>query len=264
MTDMRRDDAPSALGGWAQDLKVAAIFFTRVKIPYDGALALADLKRAWRAVPLIGAAIGAVGGGIFVVAHQVGLPPLAAALLALAATAILTGGLHEDGLSDVADACGGRDVEQRLAIMRDSRIGAFGTLALIFSVALRAAALIGLARPQSAFLGLIAAHALSRAAIPAVMRILPPARRDGLGADAGAPERQALLIALILAGAIALVVSGIGPSVAAVVACCIAAMAVAGLARRLVGGYTGDILGAVQQAAEVAVLLALAATSGAR
>jgi adenosylcobinamide-GDP ribazoletransferase len=254
----------SWLDDWTQDLKVAAIFFTRVRIPHAGALTLADLKRAWRAVPLVGAAIGAGGGIVFALAVHLNLPLLAAALLALAATAVVTGALHEDGLSDFADACGGRDGERRLAIMRDSRIGAFGTLALIFSVALRAAALAAIALPQDALLALIAAHALSRAAIPAVMAAIPAARSDGLGADAGAPERPALAAALLLAGVIALVLVGMSPALAAILVGCMAAMAIAGMARRLVGGYTGDILGAVQQAAETAILLALAAMSGAR
>lgn len=257
-------NAPRRLDELTQDLKVAAIFFTRVKIAYDGPLQLTQLKRAWRAVPLVGAAIGAAGGLVFTLAHHVNLPTLAVALLALAATAALTGALHEDGLSDFADALGGRDAGQRLTIMRDSRIGGYGALALIFSVGLRAAALASVARPQDAFWALIAAHAVSRAAIPAVMSGIPAARNDGLGADAGAPERPALAVCLVLAGAIAVVALGLGQAVAVLLVACMAAMAIAGLARRLVGGYTGDILGAVQQVAEIAILLALAAMSGAR
>ncbi|MCK6450168.1 MAG: adenosylcobinamide-GDP ribazoletransferase [Alphaproteobacteria bacterium] len=264
MTDLRPDAAETWLDAWTRDLKVAAIFFTRVPIAHAGTLRLADLARAWRCAPLIGAAIGAAGGVVFAAAHHLGLPPLAAALSALAATALVTGALHEDGLSDFADGLGGRDAAQRLDIMRDSRIGAYGALALIFSVGLRAAALAAMTGPAEGFLALVAAHALSRAAIPAVMTGLPPARRDGLGADAGTPERPALALALGLAAVLGFFVLGIGPGVAAMLAGCMAAMAIAGMARRLVGGYTGDILGAVQQAAEVAILLAITATSGAR
>ncbi len=264
MTDPRPAAAATRLDDWVRDLKVAAIFFTRVPIAHAGRLTLADLARAWRCVPLVGAAIGAAGGVVFAIAHLLGLPPLAAALLALATTALVTGALHEDGLSDFADALGGRDAAQRLDIMRDSRIGAFGALALIFSVGLRAAALASMAEPGEGFLALVAAHALSRAALPAVMTALPAARRDGLGADTGAPERPALALALGVAAVLALAALGIGPGVAAMLAGCMAAMAITGMARRLVGGYTGDILGAVQQAAETAILLAITATSGTR
>jgi adenosylcobinamide-GDP ribazoletransferase len=255
----------SPVMAWARDLKIAMIFFTRVPVAYDGALGLAQLKRAWRAVPLAGAVIGAVGAGVYVAAHRLGLGPVMAALLAVAATALLTGALHEDGLADFADGCGGgRDREQRLAIMRDSRIGTYGVLALGLTTALRAAALAMLAAPYLVALSLVATHAVARAAIPLAMTRLDPARSDGLAVEAGKPAAATLAIALGLAAILALGLLGGAAGAAALLAACMAALMVAMLARRLVGGYTGDVLGAVEQAAEAAILVTLAAMSGAR
>lgn len=250
---------------WMRDLKIAMIFFTRVPVAYDGALGLAELKRAWRAVPLVGAVIGAVGAGAYVAAHWLGLNPAIAALLALMATALLTGALHEDGLADFVDGCGGgRDRDQRLAIMRDSRIGTFGVLALVFTVALRVAALAAIGAPYAVAVTLIVTHAVSRASVPLAMMRMDPARGDGLAANAGKPSVATLAIALCLAAILALGLLGGARGIAALLAACMAAMTIAAVARRLVGGYTGDVLGAVQQAAEAAMLVTLAATGGER
>jgi adenosylcobinamide-GDP ribazoletransferase len=250
------DNSPAA---WLHDLKAAAIFFTRAPIIHSGELTLADLRRAWRAVPAVGALIGLAGGIAFALAHWLNLPSFAGALLAVLATAALTGALHEDGLADVADGLGGGDPERRIEIMRDSRIGAYGALALIFSVGLRAAALAAIAGPGSAILALVAAHTVSRAAIPAVMSRFQPATEEGLGAGAGTPERLSLAVAVGFASVLTLIVLGPAAGLWALVAGALGAIAVAALAQRLLRGYTGDVLGAVQQVAEAAVLLAAAA-----
>ena len=107
-----------------------------------------------------------------------------------------TGAFHEDGLADTVDGFGGgRDREHKLAIMRDSRHGTFGILALVLSVGLRAAALAAIGDPIHAGLALVAAHAASRGALPPLMRLLAPARPDGLGAAAGRPTRAVALAA---------------------------------------------------------------------
>ena len=103
-------------------------------------------------------------------------------------------------------------------------------------------------------------RSVSRAAIPVAMDRMTPAAPLGLGASAGAPDRTSVVIAAITAGALALILLGVGPGVAALIAAGLAAFAMAAAAERLLGGFTGDVLGAVQQAAEAAVLLACAAT----
>ncbi len=250
------------LADWWTDFRVGLIFLTRLPLRYDGEIAGSELSRATRLYPLVGLAVGAAGGAVFWLAAAIGLPPLLAGLIAVAATMLLTGALHEDGLADTADGLGGGgDRARRLEIMGDSRSGSYGVAALILSIGLRAAALAALAAPAAAAGALIAAHAISRACLPAAMATLPLAREDGLAAQAGQPQPGWAWTALALAALVALPVLGLGTGVAALLAGALAAGLVAWLARVRIGGYTGDVLGAMQQAAETAVLLTVVAWS---
>src|SRR5213082_1235930 len=147
------------------------------------------------AFPLVGAGVGGVVAVAFFVAEALGCGSAVAAGLAVLAGLALTGAFHEDGLADTADGFGGgRDRDAKLAIMRDSRHGTFGILALVLSIGLRAAALGTIGEPIHAGLALVAAHAASRAALPMTMRLLTPARQDGLGATAGTPSLPVALV----------------------------------------------------------------------
>lgn len=267
--------APAAvLAAWWRDLRVAAAFLTRLPLGRgegpgeidaaeeeldesemeEGALALST-----RAFPLAGAAVGAAGGLVFAVALGLGLPPVIAALLAVVGTVSLTGALHEDGLADFADGLGGRDREARLAIMADGRTGAFGVLALVLSLGLRVAALAAIGSAGAAAAALIAAGAGSRAVLPVVMARVEPARVHGLAVGAGRASRDRLLAGSLLGAALVLLFLGpVGGAIALLVGAG-AAAALAALARRQIGGYTGDVLGAVQQVTEIAILLAAVA-----
>ena len=186
--------------------------------------------------------------------------PLAAGFLAVATQVVLTGGLHEDGLADSADGLWGAWTrERRLEIMRDSRIGSYGVLALILSVGLRAAACAALAVGPIGLVALIASGAASRGAMAGVMCVMPPARTDGLSARAGRPGPATAFLSLAIGLSFCLLMLPIGAGLAAFVACVIGAAAVAASARTKIGGQTGDILGASQQLAEIAALLTLAA-----
>ncbi|BAI73044.1 cobalamin synthase [Azospirillum sp. B510] len=259
---------------WTQDAALALVFLTRLPVPSIGPLAnplagpLADgaSARAMGWFPLVGALVGLAGGAVFAAAAALHLPPLAGALLALAATVRLTGGLHEDGAADVADGFGGgRDVARKLEIMRDSRVGSYGVLALVFSVGIRAAALAALPVP-AAVAALVAAGALSRCGLAAMARVLAPARRDGLAAAQGKPAMTTVLLAPAFGIAIAAAALGglalpvlAFPSLAATL---LAVAAVTALARTQIGGHTGDVFGAAQQVAEATVLLTLSALLG--
>ena len=186
------------------DIRLALAFLTRLPFPPLPVLPDGALARAMRFFPLAGALVGAIGGGTYVLAHAV-LTPGLAALLALAATIGVTGGLHEDGLADLADGFGGGgDKAAKLAIMRDSRIGSYGAITLVLGLLLRAGAVAALATPGLAAGALIAAHALARAAIPAAMQALAPARSDGLGANVGQPTGGTAAVAAALALVISL------------------------------------------------------------
>jgi len=212
------------------------------------------------AFPAVGAGIGFIAGAVMVLAALSGLGTAPAALLALVAGGLVTGALHEDGLADTADGFGGgRDRDEKLAIMRDSRQGSYGIIALVLTIGLRAAALYTIAEPVEGALALIAAHAASRAALAPALYLLRPARDDGLGATAGRPTLATTLSALAIGAVVAL--GALGP-VRGGIALILMTAAVAGtamLARRQIGGYTGDVLGAFQQVGEIVMLLAAAA-----
>src|SRR5580704_8620971 len=177
--------------GWLDDLRLAAGLLTRLPVPQpDGALPQ-GLARAQRVFPLVGALIGLCIGLVDRALLGIGIPSLAAAALALGASAALTGAMHEDGLADVGDGFGGgRDRAAKLAIMRDSRLGTYGALVLLVGFSARMSALAIL--PATTIIpALVVAHALARAAIPVLAAYMPFARDDGLGKSAGRPGRAA-------------------------------------------------------------------------
>lgn len=255
-TDPSSLPASSMLAEWLSDLTGAARFLTRLPLKREDTAAGEELARTTRAFPLVGAGIGLAGGVVYGAADWLGLPSVIAAFLALGAMILLTGGLHEDGLADVADGFGsGADAQEKLDIMRDSRIGAFGVIALILSLAIRAGALAALAAPGAVLAALVVAGAGSRAATAAVMAWLEPARSDGLAATAGQPSSDRVWTAVALGTAAAVLIFGPGAGVLAALIGGAAAAGVGHLARRQIGGSTGDVLGAVQQVSEGAILL---------
>jgi adenosylcobinamide-GDP ribazoletransferase len=237
----------------------ATAFFTRLPVDAQAAGEWRLADSAW-AFPLVGAGIGGAAALALLLAQLIGFASWPAALLSVLAGIALTGALHEDGLADTADGfLGGRDREETLTILRDSRHGTHGVLAIVLSVLLRAAALAGIGDAIHAGLALIAAHAASRAALPAAMMGLTPARRDGLGATAGTPRAGGAIAAALIGGAIALAALGPGRGAIALGLAGVTVFALAELARHQIGGYTGDILGAFQQVAEIVILLAASA-----
>ncbi len=182
------------------------------------------------------------------------------ALVAVGATILATGGLHEDGLADVADGFGGGSGRDRkLEIMRDSALGSYGAMALFLTLAVRVVALAMLGHPELVALALIASHAAARGALPAVMAWAPLARDDGLAAGAGRPTAGAAGLALLLAALAVLLAVGFGAGLLALLVGWLAGALVLAQARRQIGGQTGDVLGAIEQAVEGAVLLTLVA-----
>lgn len=245
--------------GWGRDVAVAGAFLTRLPFRPGGDVVMSDLGPASRAFPLIGLLVGVFAGGALWLGAKADLHPLACGFIGLTVSAWITGALHEDGLADFVDGIGARTRERRLEIMRDSHIGTFGVLALVFSVGAKVALLAGFLGPGLAATALIAAVTISRAPIAVIMWRQAPARKDGLGRDAGQPTSADATIAMALAAlcAVSLLGWAVG-GLAVMMALCAAGM-VAWLARKRLGGYTGDVLGAAQQAAEIAVLLAAGA-----
>ena len=238
--------------------------------PADIAEALALLSRlpvpahtprgqaaAW-AWPVAGLVVALIAGGLAAAALGLGVPPGLAAGLVLAAQVALTGGLHEDGLADSADGFwGGSTTARRLDIMKDSRIGSYGVIALVLGLGLRWAALSALIAEGQLFAPLIAAAVLSRAAMTVLMAALPNVRDDGLAAKVGRPAQTTALLAVATALVLGLSAVGwglLGP----LFWLALATIGFAAVARAKIGGQTGDVLGAAQQIAEIAALIAFA------
>ncbi|HTZ79175.1 MAG TPA: adenosylcobinamide-GDP ribazoletransferase [Stellaceae bacterium] len=249
------DGNNSDFSGRVMEARLAIAFLTRLPLAGDSKPEPGALARAAWAFPLAGVLVGAVGAIVLTAGDRLGLPILASALLVVTATIVVTGALHEDGLADFADGLGGGDATRSLAIMRDSRIGTFGVLALVLDIGLRAAALAALPDTRFAAGALISAHALSRGLLPAIMVSLDPARSDGLGVEAGRPSPAVAGIAGAIGLVVALVALHAGRGLVAVLLAALAMAALALLARRRLGGYTGDVLGAAQQVGEIVMLL---------
>ena len=252
------DGGGSLFVGRTEDARLAIGFLTR--LPTSAGLALAPRRlaaAAW-AFPLAGLLVGGLAATLLLSLDRLGVPPLAALVLVLAFAAWFTRGLHEDGLADLADGIGAGDRARRLEIMRDSRIGTFGVLALVTAVLLRLASLAALPDARDAALALVAAAVLSRAAMVVLMASLPAARPDGLARHSGRPPGAVVASALILALALGLLALSWEIVLGAAVAVGTVTLALHLLARRRLGGRTGDVLGAAQQIGEAAFLLVLA------
>ncbi|WP_207480430.1 adenosylcobinamide-GDP ribazoletransferase [Arenibaculum pallidiluteum] len=263
MVETQPDSRPAADGAPERgrpldELAAAAAFLTRLPVPWPvhGGPDLPGRAMAW--YPLVGAALGLLGGLVHALAMGLGATPLLAALLALLALVLVTGALHEDGLADSVDGFGGgRDREAKLRIMRDSRLGTFGALALIFTLSIRAAAIMALDHPGQVAVGLVASETLSRAVLPVLGAYLPPARPGGLGESHGRTAGLRAVAALVLGACLAGL--AVGPAMLpCAAAAMLAALLWARLAERQVGGQTGDVLGGAQQVTAAAVLLVLA------
>jgi adenosylcobinamide-GDP ribazoletransferase len=215
-----------------------------------------EVARASWALPLAGFVVALAGAAAYAIAHRFGLAPEPAAVLALVTTILLTGAMHEDGLADAADGLGGgRTREQKLEIMRDSRIGAYGACALVLSILSRWSALQSIAEPSSVLAALLITHVAARAVLPSFMWLVPPARLDGLAAAAGEPPQQSAIIAAGLGILFLLIGFGPGKAIVALILLSILALVWGFVATRQIGGQTGDILGALEQTSETIVLL---------
>lgn len=245
--------------------------FTAVRVPPPSAV---DRRRAGVAValgPLVGACLGLAAAGVLQLADRVlGDAPLAAAL-AVATLALLTRGLHLDGLADTADGLGVRSGRSRaLAAMREPGVGAFGvaTLTLVLVVQVSAIAVATRAGTGTGTAALVLAVVTGRLAVAlACVHGVPAARADGLGAVfAGClPRGVALPLAVGVSGLAAVVgmASGAGPLrpvTAVAVGLLVAALVLVRCLRRL-GGVTGDVFGAVAEMATTGALLVTVAAA---
>jgi adenosylcobinamide-GDP ribazoletransferase len=238
-------------------LRRAITFLTRLAVPARTDSS-ADLATALPWFGVVGALVGAAVGGIYALV-RLALPAFPAAVIAIAASALITGGFHEDGLGDVADAFGGgHDRESVARILHDSRQGTFGVLAICAAFLARVGLLSAIPGAR-AWLALGAAGALSRGFSVAVMWLAPPAEGSTLGASAGSAARPVqFATGVIVATLIAAAALGWWTLVALVVGAIVSASMVV-LSIRKLGGVNGDVLGAIQQLTEITTLAVVVA-----
>ncbi len=238
-----------------QKFLLALSFFTRIPIGKRD-FGKTTLAQSVIAFPIVGALIGLLEGLFYIETIKIGIPSNVAVWLTIGFHLLLTGGLHEDGLADSADGlAAGRDREQRLAIMRDSRIGSYGVLALITALALRANIIAYLSINFNTIAIFIAASAASRSFLAILMYNLKPARDYGLAARAGKPAFSESMIAILFGGALLFITGRTFASLTAIIALVALYFIIKNISEKNLGGITGDILGATQQISEILLLL---------
>ncbi len=207
------------------------------------------------AFPVAGFVIGLVTGIVGWLACLIGLPTEIAAGVALATMIMVSGAMHEDGLAATADGLwGAYEAPRRLEIMKDSHIGAYGVIALVLSIVVRWAAIVALMENHVFFCAIIGVATLSRTPMVMVMARVENARDTGLSAGVGRPRVETALAAVVIALAIGIMTAGAAATLFGGVLATLTTFAIVAIAREKIGGQTGDILGAVQQIAEIAVL----------
>lgn len=239
---------------------LAAAFFTRIPVPQALGSKIDNNARLTDAVacfPLIGLVVGLITAAIWFIATHF-LPSGVAAGLAIVSGLLVTGALHEDGFADCADGLGGTgEKDKALEIMRDSRVGTYGALALLASVGLRWVALASLGIVGGA-LALLIAHTSSRCTMTLAMKFSGYARPEGLGKLAsGEVSDASFTIGLLIAFCAGFLIGGFAGLVSVSLAMVFAWGFLQYLKRRL-GGFTGDGLGAMQQIAEITIMITLA------
>lgn len=239
-------------------------FFTRLPVPGWVGHSAAALSRCARYFPAVGLLVGGIGALVYWLALHLWPQPVAV-LLSMAATLYATGAFHEDGLSDTADGLGGGwDKARILAIMKDSRVGSYGVVALVLALLGKFALLSGI---DAALVpaALLAGHAVSRFGATLIMATLDYARDDESSKSRPATHRPSLASLLLAAGfaLLPLLLLPLAKALAGIVLAALAATWLAAKFQRWLGGYTGDCLGAVQQVTEVLFYLGLMANLGA-
>lgn len=217
----------------------------------------AALGRAIGWFPVVGLGIGLVVAAVERTAGTL-FPGMLVALLTVTVWKLVTGGLHLDGLADCLDGLGGHDPGQRLQIMSDSRIGAFGAMGLILFLLLEIASIVEIS-PSARWRTLVAAPAVARSTPAVLATLFPPAKGDGQGARFhGAVGRGGAAAGVLVATLAAVGFLG-WPGLVALVASLLAATAAGSFLTRRLGGITGDVLGAAVELSELVVLLVVAA-----
>ncbi len=264
--DKHSEDSLPAASSILAEVAELVRFFSRIPLPKSGSRddlnTAPDFRLCARSIPLAGIVISLPGMLVLLVLSQSNLSAAIVALLAVAVATAVQGCLHEDGLSDVVDGFfGGHTAERRLEIMKDSRIGSFGTVALVLSLSLRWLLLSMLLERfggMGAALGYLAAETAGRVGMIWIWNTVPPAYHGGLSTRFGIPQNKAVSQAACYALPLLIITLfylsfwqvATGAALSFVV---VGALAKLSLAK--IKGITGDVLGAAQQVGSLGFLL---------
>jgi adenosylcobinamide-GDP ribazoletransferase len=257
----RNDNSnPPERGNLVTDMVMALRFFSRLPAGHSEH-ETPDLNRIAMALPFASLVIGAGPAVLLLLMVAGGVPTLFAATAAVAAFAIVTGAMSEDAVADSADGLfGGNTPERRLEILKDSRHGTYGVLAIVFVVGLKVAALSAIAarNPLAAAMAWMAATTLARSGALYLPLRLDPARTNGAAAAAGKVSRNGFAVGIVFATVIALVLAapftGLIGFALALAAGVLVIIGWIWVCQKLVGGQTGDLIGAQQALLEIAIL----------
>jgi adenosylcobinamide-GDP ribazoletransferase len=243
-----------------QDVVTAFMLLTRLPLGRFGGAGASDLGRSAWAFPVVGLFVGLLGALAYWIMHRLGVPALLASSWVWAVILLMTGTFHEDGLADTADGFGGGGTrERKLEIMRDSRIGTYGAVALGLSLLIRISAMAALERPHLVLVALVAATVVGRGAMIVPLLVLQPARADGMASGMRDIPRWSAVLGFGLAGLALLVCLPVAEAIVVALVALATCFGLAKLARSQIGGHSGDVLGATEVMVECVTLTVLAA-----
>ncbi len=242
-----------------RDIAAAVMILTRIPIKWSYfSEKEPDISQSLWAYPVVGIIISIFSICVYLVSVSLGWPVFVSSASALLVTVLITGAFHEDGLADVCDGFwGGYTKDRKLEIMKDSRVGTYGVLALLFSLALRIMFLSSLATYE-AISALIITACVSRTIIVSLLTVMKPAVTDGMGVKAGKPSIYSLCLSITISVVTTYFLAGVGVTGLVISVSVLALLFVRFVALRHIGGYTGDVLGAGQQVSEIFIYAALA------
>jgi adenosylcobinamide-GDP ribazoletransferase len=246
-----------------QDVVTAFMLLTRLPLGRFSSAGASDLGRSVWAFPVVGFVVGLLGGLVYWAMHRLGVPALLASSWAWGTILLTTGAFHEDGLADTADGFGGGVTrERKLEIMRDSRIGTYGAVALGLSLLIRISAVATLERPHLVLVALVAAAMVGRGGMIVPLLVLHPARPDGMAADMRMVPRWGAVLGFALAGLVLVSCLPAGKAIVVTLVALATCFGLARLARSQIGGHSGDVLGATEVIVECVTLTMLAGILG--
>lgn len=251
------DNEKLSLSRIKEDFFASLMLLTRIPIKWEkiSPETPPNLNRCLWCYPIIGLIVSCITAAVYYIAIWINIPQVVSAIIAIITMIFITGSFHEDGLADVADGFGGGNtIEKKLSIMRDSRIGTYGSVALITSLILKIAILAKF-ETQQTVIALIISGVFSRLMILYILLILKPARSDSLSSEAGKPAPSSLVIATFASMLIAAAL--INPTIVIYIfmISISATIVLSIIAHRQISGYSGDVLGATQQISELSVYI---------